>query len=161
MRHVLRTVVSALTHMHELGILHADLKPANILMRPEDFAATEWVQWLAAVSTTGAASAEAVFCGCISPRGCIFKVALGDLGNAELACPEERRRLKPKPGAKPEDKVVHICTAEYRPPSCSWAMDASARPWTCGPSAAWPRNCFSAARFSVQASAPRVNMISS
>ena len=116
MRHVLRKVVSALTYMHELGILHADLKPANILMRPEDFAATEWVQWLAAVSTTGAASAEALFCGCISPRGCIFKVALGDLGSAELACPEERCRLKPKPGAKPEDKVVTICTAEYRPP---------------------------------------------
>ena len=76
-------------------------------MRPEDFAATEWIQWLAAVSTTGAASAEAVFCGCISPRGCIFKVALGDLGNAELACFEERRHLKPKPGT-PEDKVVNV-----------------------------------------------------
>ena len=94
MRHVLRKVVSALTYMHELGILHADLKPANILMRPEGFAATEWVQWLAVVPTTGAASAEALFCGCISPRGCIFKVVLNDLGSAELVCPEERFCLK-------------------------------------------------------------------
>ena len=116
MRHILRKVLSALTYMHELGILHADLKPANILMRPEDSVATEWVQWFAVVSTTGAASAEAFLCGCVSPRGCIFKVVLSDLGSAELACPEERFCLKPKLGAKLEDKVVTTCTAEYRPP---------------------------------------------
>ena len=33
MRHVLRCVLAALSHMHERGLVHADLKPANILLR--------------------------------------------------------------------------------------------------------------------------------
>ena len=33
MRHVLRSVLAALAYMHELGLAHADLKPANILLR--------------------------------------------------------------------------------------------------------------------------------
>ena len=33
MRHVLRSVLAALAYMHELGLVHADLKPANILLR--------------------------------------------------------------------------------------------------------------------------------
>ena len=86
-RHILRKVVSALTYMHDLGILHADLKPANIFMRPETFAATAWTKWVVASSSK---TNSAVFQGCISPKGCIFKVVLGDLGNAELANPAER-----------------------------------------------------------------------
>ena len=33
MRHVLRSLLGALNHMHGLGVVHADLKPANILLR--------------------------------------------------------------------------------------------------------------------------------
>ena len=33
MRHVLRSVLAALAYMHELGLVHADLKPANMLLR--------------------------------------------------------------------------------------------------------------------------------
>ena len=33
MRHVLRCVLAALAYMHELGLVHADLKTANILLR--------------------------------------------------------------------------------------------------------------------------------
>ncbi len=33
MRHVLRSVLAALAYMHELGLVHADVKPANILLR--------------------------------------------------------------------------------------------------------------------------------
>ena len=142
-RHVLRSVISALTYMHELGILHADLKPPNILMRTaDDCSRIQWDRWLAFASGKGPASAEsaeAAFHGCIGPRGCIFEVVVADLGSAELACPEDRERLKRPPGPRPADRVVDIGTAEYRPPTCSWAMKASVRPWTCGPSAAWPR----------------------
>ena len=120
-RHILRKVVSALMHMHNLGILHADLKPANIFMRPEIFAVEEWNFWLEDSSTRKTA---AVFNGCISPGGCIFKTVLGDLGCAELADPAQRRLHKVKSG------VVLICTPEYRPPDMhlgnwkfSWDLD--------------------------------------
>jgi serine/threonine protein kinase len=33
MRHVLRCVLAALAFMHELGMVHADLKTANMLLR--------------------------------------------------------------------------------------------------------------------------------
>ena len=33
MRHVLRCVLAALAYMHELGLVHADLKTANMLLR--------------------------------------------------------------------------------------------------------------------------------
>ena len=90
LRHVVRKVVSALTYMHGKGIMHADLQPANLLMRPEDFAAAEWSQWLGMPRICESDLHAPLFGGCISPRGCIFKVVVGDLGSAGLACPEER-----------------------------------------------------------------------
>ena len=33
MRHVLRSVLAPLAYMHELGLVHADVKPADILLR--------------------------------------------------------------------------------------------------------------------------------
>ena len=33
MRHVLRSVLAALRYMHDLGLVHADCKSANILLR--------------------------------------------------------------------------------------------------------------------------------
>ncbi len=33
MRHVLRSVLTALAYAHERGLVHADLKPGNILLR--------------------------------------------------------------------------------------------------------------------------------
>ena len=33
MRHVIRSIVEGLHFMHENGVLHCDVKPANILMR--------------------------------------------------------------------------------------------------------------------------------
>ena len=91
LRYVLRNVVSALTYMHEKGMLHADVQPANLLMRPEDFApATAWSQWLGMPRICESDLHAPLFGGCISPRGCIFKVVVGDLGSAGLACPEER-----------------------------------------------------------------------
>ena len=105
-RHILCKMVSALTYMHDLGVLHADLKPANILMRPETFAATAWTEWLVASSSK---TNSAVFKGCISPKGCIFKVVLADLGNAELANPAERMHQR-------RDGEVYVCIREYRPP---------------------------------------------
>ena len=111
MRQVLRTVCAALTYMHGKGLVHADLKPANILMRPEDFAADLWGQWIAAASAAEPESTGAAFLGCITPRGCIFKVVLGDLGSAELADPALRLQRKTD-----SIGVVHVCTPEYRPP---------------------------------------------
>ena len=120
-RHILRKVLSALMHMHNLGILHADLKPANIFMRPEIFAVEEWMHWL---DDSSDRKTIAVFNGCISPGGCIFKTVLGDLGCAELADPAQRRLHKVKNG------VVQVCTQEYRPPDMflgnlkfSWDLD--------------------------------------
>ena len=111
MRHVLRKVCAALTYMHDKGIVHADLKPHNILMRPEDFAATAWGQWIADASATKPESTGAVFLGCICPRGCIFKVVLGDPGNAVLADPALRLRRR-----KFEEGMLTVGTIEYRPP---------------------------------------------
>ena len=102
--------------MHGKGIVHADLQPANLLMRPEDFAAAEWSQWLGMPRICESDLHAPLFGGCISPRGCIFKVVVGDLGSAGLACPEERVYKKPAPGATPEGKVVRLCAPEYRPP---------------------------------------------
>ena len=89
-RHILRKIVSALTYMHDLGIVHADLKPANMFMRPETFAATAWTEWVVASSQPPRTANPAEFKGCISPKGFIFEVVLGDLGNAVLANPAER-----------------------------------------------------------------------
>ena len=113
-RHVLRKVLSALAYMHANGIVHADLQPANLLMRPEDFAATEWSQWLgmSRVCERGLP----LYGGCISPRGCIFKVVVSDLGSAEVACPEQRFYKRRTPGATPQDKVVRLCSPACRPP---------------------------------------------
>ena len=116
LRYVLRNVVSALTYMHEKGILHADLQPANLLMRPEDFApATAWSQWLG-LPLFGCESGLPLFGGCISPRGCIFKVVVSHLGSARLACPEQRFCKESAPGATPESKVVRLCAPECRSP---------------------------------------------
>ena len=72
---------------------------------------------------------SAVFKGCISPKGCIIKVVLGDLGNAELANPAVRAQLKAKHG------VVRICTPEYRPPDMwlgNTAFDQALDMWSLG-----------------------------
>ena len=85
LRCVLRNVVSALTYMHEKGIVHADVHPANLLMRPEVFApAAAWSQWLG-LPLFGCESGIPLFGGCISPRGCIFKVVASHLGSDRLA----------------------------------------------------------------------------
>ena len=117
-RHILRKVVSALMYMHDLGIVHADLKPPNILMRPELFAVREWRQWIDSSSK----GHVACFRGCISPKGCIFKVVLGDLGNVELAEPALRMQPRLNSG------VVEVCTEPYRPPdlylgNTNWRQD--------------------------------------
>ena len=125
-RHILRKLVSALKYIHDLGILHADLKPANIFMRPEAFAATEWAEWVVASSCK---TNSALFKGCISPKGCIFKVVLGDFGNAELANPFNRTPQILKDG------VVSVCTREYRPPDLFWGntnFDQALDMWSLG-----------------------------
>ena len=109
-RHVLQKVASALKYMHSLGIMHADLKPANILMRPEAFARERWALWSIAGSAEDQQERDLVFRGCISGRGCIFQVVLSDLGNAELASAALRTRPKLSHG------VIQVCTEEYRAP---------------------------------------------
>ena len=96
--------------MHSLGIMHADLKPANILMRPEAFVRERWVLWSITGSTDSQQERGLVFRGCISGRGCIFQVVLLDPGNAELASAALRTRPRLRHG------VIQVCTEEYRAP---------------------------------------------
>ena len=101
-------------YMHELGIVHADVKPGNILMRPESWAALEWIQWVedsAQAASASDLSTSGIFLGCIGQLGPIFKVVLSDLGNAELADPRQRWKQKVDVHGS-----VKVCTAEYRPP---------------------------------------------
>ena len=57
MRHVLRSVLKALAYVHERGLVHADLKPANILLRGVgDF--QRGFRKLAGVSASSAASSS-------------------------------------------------------------------------------------------------------
>ena len=70
-RHILRCVATALEHMHQRGIAHADLKPANILLRGTASFQDGWRRLLepasgaaadsgsAAASASGAAAASA------------------------------------------------------------------------------------------------------
>ena len=70
-RHILRCVAKALEHMHQRGIVHADLKPANILLRGTASFQDGWRRLLepasgaaadsgsAAASASGAAAASA------------------------------------------------------------------------------------------------------
>ena len=103
-RHTLRILVRALWYLHDLGILHGDVKPPNMLMRPETGAAAAWEEWAKASSS---ASKWTVWKGCISPQGRIFKVVLADLGSVELANPAVRARRKPRYGE------VCVCIPEY------------------------------------------------
>ena len=57
LRHVLRSVLKALAYVHERGLVHADLKPANILLRGVgDF--QRGFRKLAGVSASSAASSS-------------------------------------------------------------------------------------------------------
>ena len=109
-RFVLRKVASALIFIHGMKIVHGNLKPANLLMRPEHFAAAEWSQWLGSAKHDGLP----LFDGCMSQRGCIFKVVINDFTEFELATPQERayvNLLGPPPAAG-----VNLGTCEYRSP---------------------------------------------
>ena len=60
MRHVLRSSLAALDYMHDRGILHADLKTSNILLRSAGAFRQQWYKQLRkpakAASATGAVS---------------------------------------------------------------------------------------------------------
>ena len=130
-RHVLRAVVSALTYMHEIALVHADLKPSHLLMRPEDFAGTAWSQWVDGSRESGLP----LFGGCLSPRGCIFNVVVGDLGSAHLACPKQRYTEKGKKDSSPSEKVVRLGTPEYRSPDLflgNHSYDQAVDSWSLG-----------------------------
>ena len=106
-RFVLKTVVSALIFIHGMKIVHGNLKPANLLMRPVDFAAAEWPQLLGSAKHDG----SPLFDGCMSQQGCIFKVVINDFREFELATPQERAYVNLGPAAG-----VNLGTCEYRSP---------------------------------------------
>ena len=58
MRHVLRCVCAALSYMHELGLVHADLQPANVLLREAGAFQDGWRRLLGRATGGGADSAS-------------------------------------------------------------------------------------------------------
>ena len=65
MRHVLRSVLAALAYMHQLGLVHADLKPANMLLRGAGVFKDGWRSlFQRAESASGAASASGSASAC-------------------------------------------------------------------------------------------------
>ena len=139
MRHVLRSVLEALDHIHQNGLVHADLKPCDILMKSRHPFRDGWrrlslsesteevapsVAESAVAASSAAAPAEAAVGASeqvASGSGHVplevtyqlpatFEVVLADLG--QLACPEARVQWK----QQPSDKRLPLVTVNYRPP---------------------------------------------
>lgn len=58
-RHVLQSTIAALGHIHGKGLVHADLKPGNILLRGAGLFRGSWFQSLQAASAAAGAAASA------------------------------------------------------------------------------------------------------
>ena len=112
-RGLLSDVVSGLRHLHEaLGVMHADLKPANVL-----------------VQARGASSGDAQS----------FWAKLADLGSALSADPQQREEMLPEPTSgdesSPEKCGIEVQTLWFRSPEILFGdqeFGAAADLWSLG-----------------------------
>ena len=125
MRHVLRSILTALASMHTLGLIHADVKPANILLRGAGVFQAPF-RTMIGRETLLVAEAD----GPSKPRDphpedvalsyhlpATIEVVLADVGCALSASAACRCVVTNWPKLE-----VPIVTQEYRPPMCSWAV---------------------------------------
>ena len=127
-RHVTVVVLGALAHMHRSGVLHSDVKPANILVKGPGLFPGE--------CTFTDSGSCATFAEMLRELPSRLQVVLADLGSAHPAhsarrVPGQRTASRPEVG----EENVQVTTLWYRAPEVclgDWEYGAGVDMWSCG-----------------------------
>ena len=100
-RHVMASLLNAAAHLHAHGLVHADIKPGNVLVKGPGMSQPHWSDSVSCRQ----------FCHDIVMLPQLLGVVLGDLGSVELGDPDQRVHIH-----QAKQKGVVKTTLWYRAP---------------------------------------------